>query len=147
MDNLTDNEIIKALDICARMESCSDCPFGALGGVNKCIHTLLFNTLDLINRKDSKIAELAEENNRQKEEIESLTLIINDIEYDHHLLVQEASIIKTEAIKEFASAYKDQIKNYTGMFTDEGFYVSHEAVLSAVDFVLNNKLKEMAGEG
>lgn len=40
-----------------------------------------------------------------------------------------------DGIKDFAEAYKDQIKNYTGMFSDEGFYVSHSSVLSAVDFI------------
>lgn len=51
--------------------------------------------------------------------------------------------IKLEAYKEFVEAYKNQIKNYTGMFTDEGFYVSLEAVLSAVDFVYEKLSKEM----
>ena len=73
-------------------------------------------------------------------EIEELKTVFD---YDFSKFESEYdSKIKAEAIKEFASAYKDQIKNYTGMFTDEGFYVSHEAVLSAVDFVLNR----MAGD-
>ena len=72
--------------------------------------------------------------NRQKAEIERLKRLLEEEEAKYK---ECAKRFYKEAIKEFASAYKDQIKNYTGMFTDEGFYVSHEAVLSAADFVLN----------
>lgn len=41
-----------------------------------------------------------------------------------------------DGVKDFAERYKDQIENYTGMFIDEGFYVSLEAMISAIDFVL-----------
>ena len=50
--------------------------------------------------------------------------------------------IREESIKEFVDRYKDHIKNYTGMFTDYGFYVSLDAVLSAVDFIK----EEMIGD-
>ena len=59
--------------------------------------------------------------------------------------VHKYSYIKTrEAAKEFAERYKNQVKNYTEMFTDDGFkMVSLEAMLGAVDFVLI----QMIGEG
>lgn len=47
---MTDNEIIKALDICGHLEACADCPLGCLEGVDKCMHTLLLNALDLMMR-------------------------------------------------------------------------------------------------
>jgi hypothetical protein len=53
--------------------------------------------------------------------------------------------IKAEAYKEFAEEYKDQIKNYTGIFTDDGFYVSLQAVLSAVDFIKEKLVGEDNG--
>ena len=40
-----------------------------------------------------------------------------------------------DGLRDFAERYKEQTKNYTGMFTVEGFYVSHGAMLSAVNFV------------
>jgi hypothetical protein len=96
-----------------------------------------------------------EEINRQKAEIEMLkeevgkefTCFVGDphkVEYCPYL--EELEAAKAEAIKEFAEDYKDQIKNYTGMFTDDGFYVSFEAIMSAVDFVLNKKLDDMVGD-
>lgn len=43
--------------------------------------------------------------------------------------------IRKEAVIEFAKRYKEQVKNYTGKFTDNGFMVSLEAMIRAVDFV------------
>ena len=71
--------------------------------------------------------------------------LVESMKSDFSRLEDFSDLIKAEAIKEFAKAYKDQIKNYTGMFTDEGFYVPLDAVLSAVDFVLNKTLEEMVG--
>lgn len=47
-----------------------------------------------------------------------------------------------DGIKEFAEAYKDQIEDCTGMFTDEGFYIPRDAVLNSIDFIY----ERMAGE-
>lgn len=87
-----------------------------------------------IKEQQAEIERLAPENERLYGKVEELSLVLSDtikIKY------KEA---KSEAYKEFVEAYKNQIKNYTGMFTDEGFYVSLEAVLSAVDFIFE-KLK------
>ena len=123
---LTDNEIMslkKAMFILRH---------GSAEGEHK-----YFEAIDVIEK----------EINRQKAEIEELNLKCSHIAYCHDKLKhaelpQEIEFAKAEAIKEFAETYKNQIKNYTGMFTDEGFMVSLEAVLSAVDFVKDN-IKEI----
>lgn len=73
MNSLADSEIKKALEICYDTMDCAQCPNKNEG--LGCIRISLKNALDLINRKDSKIAELTEENNRQKEEIEDLNFL------------------------------------------------------------------------
>lgn len=122
--SLTDAEIIKALECCSK-QSCEGCPYN--DGTSKCLmETLPRDTLDLINRQQAEIERFQKENNQFAD------------------IGKMYSEIRAEAYKEFVEAYKDQIKNYTGMFTDEGFYVSLEAVLSAVDFIFE-KLKEDGG--
>lgn len=85
------------------------------------------------------IEKLEIENNSQKTEIERL----KDFEKNVYEAVEELrNKIKAEAVKEFAEAYKDQIEDCTGMFTDEGFYIPLDAVLNAVNFIR----ERMAGE-
>ena len=58
---MTDNEIKKALECCGNQIACTDgCPLDDLGGIDKCIHTLLLNALDLINRLQAKNKEFDE---------------------------------------------------------------------------------------
>lgn len=58
-----------------------------------------------------------------------------DVFAEKVILQMELEKARAEAIKEFAEEYKDQIKDCTGMFTDDGFYVPLEAALNAVDFI------------
>lgn len=64
----------------------------------------------------------------------------NDLEAMNERLKIKA--IKAEAYKEFAEQYKNQIKNYTGQFTDNGFMVNLEAVLRAIEFVKDKLVGE-----
>ena len=43
--------------------------------------------------------------------------------------------ISKKAVKDFADRYKEHVKSFTGEFTDNGFMVSLNAVLTAVDFI------------
>jgi hypothetical protein len=132
---MTDAEIKKALECCKdELHWCATCPYFLLDKENDlCREDLCDDALYLINR--------------QQAEIETLRVNVKASKRIIQRLKERILMSKTEAVKEFAEAYKDQIKNYTGMFTDEGFYVSLDAVLSAVDFVLNKTLEEMVGEG
>lgn len=118
---LTDNEIVKALECCIIDHLCNKCPLNKRRA--DCLKIEQY-TLDLINR-------LQAENEEHKQRLETLMPFRIQLEASKKLEAE----IKAEAYKEFAEKYKDQIKNYTGMFTDDGFMVNLEAVLSAVDFV------------
>lgn len=59
---MKDNEIIKALEICGDCGHCTECPFDDLGGIDKCMHTLILNALDLINRQKAEIERLKGDN-------------------------------------------------------------------------------------
>ena len=55
---MTDNDIIKALECCSKQNQCNEeCPLCDLDNLAYCIHTLIGNALDLINRlqKENKI--------------------------------------------------------------------------------------------
>lgn len=85
---MTDNEIIKAMDICGHLEACAECPLGDMEGVDKCMHTLLQNALDLINRL--------------KEENEDLRQIVFT---DRSEAIKN---LKSAARKEFAERLKEK---------------------------------------
>ena len=127
---MTDEQIIKALEWCGNQTACTDgCPLDDLGGIDKCVHTLLLNALDLINRQKAEIALLKKVEEvaiKQKAEIELLQKAKAD---DVSLAYQVA---KTEAIKEFAERLKELIPNFDG-----------ETTMKCVDRAINLLVKEM----
>lgn len=82
---MTDNEIIKALECCAK-SSCKNCPENC--GSAMCLKNLVIDSLDLINRQNAEIERVEKELMKCKIEKELLHQTINQI--------------KSEAIKEFA---------------------------------------------
>lgn len=96
---------------------------------------------------DDLLTKSYKENKELKAEIERLKSTVNrikryDEERDIRLHARLIATAKSEAYKEFLEAYKDQIKKYAGMFTDEGFY----EVLSVADFVFEKMKEEMGCE-
>lgn len=92
--------IVKALECCSEANNCSQCkyePTEYQKGTIGCANELMKDAINLINS--------------QNEEIERLALIIDEIEYDYHRLTQEASIIQSEAIKEFVNKILNPFKN------------------------------------
>ena len=85
---MTDNEIIKALELCATLDSdnCKKCPCREICKEND--GTLTKLTLDLINRQKA-------ENERLEKELMKCKL-------EKEMLYQTVEEIKSEAIKEFA---------------------------------------------
>ena len=83
-----------------------------------------YNTYCTLSDSLALIKELSEENFLLKQKRANIFEIVNAYERG-----------RAEAYKKFAEEYKDQIKNYTGIFTDDDFYVSLQAILSAVDFI------------
>ncbi len=93
---MTDEQIVRALECCGNMNECKkECPLDDLGGIDKCIHTLMLNALDLIKR--------------QQAEIERLHEVINDFEEQSHKelmdymqLSEKYENARAEAVREFA---------------------------------------------
>ena len=162
---LIDNEIVKALEKCINLD-CEKCSSRTrFKTATNCRNELLALCLDLINRQKAEIERLREirdlcnttilEKNEQIEKLKISDASKEECTIRQHNEIKElraeierlkkgwkADVIltadaKAEAYKEFAEEYKDQIKNYTGIFTDDGFMVNLEAVLSAVDFIKN----------
>ena len=92
---MTDNEVIKDLGICGNFENCKDCSLSDVGDVDKCIHTLLLNSLDLINHQKAEIEKL-------NKKVEELSEVLSDS------IKIKAKEIKSEVIKEFAERVKEE---------------------------------------
>ena len=128
---MTDEQIIKATDVCRTPNTCRGCPYHVLGTAG-CISILMKDVFDLINR--------------QKAEIESLKQIID--EEDSEILELQKRIIfwredlnyqpeklKSEAIKEFA----EQLKETAYSYSDISGYRSTVVDADSID----NLVKEM----
>lgn len=121
-------DIIKSFEYCTNQLICDiECSYF---GKKNCHNSLMEDALNLIKNQQAEIDKLTAKAKRLKK----VQMQLDDMCIMHN-------IIKTEAYKEFAEAYKDQVLNYAGMFTDDGFYISFEAVRSGVDFILE-KLTE-----
>jgi hypothetical protein len=60
---MTDNEIIKALEICGNSFGCNECPYYDKGNFqgSKCSYNNAKDAVDLINRQKAEIERLSEE--------------------------------------------------------------------------------------
>ena len=131
---MTDNKIIKALDICGHLEACADCPLGDLGGIDKCMHTLLLNALDLINRQKAEIEQLRNQTPDCRQTTE------NQAKAKEIINVAQ---IKSESIKEFAGRLKK-----SAFDCDVSFGYGREHYTEAVAVIeIDNLVKEMVGDG
>ena len=106
---MTDNEIIKALE-CCKTASCSICPcFKNNLGIVLCQSDLTHSALDLINRYQTEIERLTEKNNALNGNTEKY---IAECEKRSREIAEDyRKEIKSEAIKEFAKRYKNEINN------------------------------------
>ena len=114
---MTDNEIIKALELCSADECwCDDCPYK-----NLCTDTDITKfALDLINRQKSEIERLED---------------LNKCYYTSCQQIAKSNHeIKAEAVKEFAERLKE-----TGARNSAGLIVF-------VESNIDNLVKEMVGE-
>lgn len=96
---MTDNELIKALDMCLNSKiRCADCAINRNYGY--CINIALKEAFDLIKRQKAEIEKLKDIVNKRFDDFAS--------EYDRK--------IKSEAIKEFAATLK---RYYGDVITEE----------------------------
>lgn len=114
-------EIKKALEVCAYLEACADCPFGDIEGVDKCMHSMMQNALDFINRQQA-------DNERLKKLLEEA-----DVNYN-----KCAKRFYKEGVKEFAERLKATCYTYS----DICGYKSTVIDINEID----NLVKEMVGE-
>ena len=124
---MTDEQIIKAADVCRTPNTCRGCPYHVLGTAG-CISILMKDVFGLINR--------------QKAEIESLKQIID--EEDNEILELQKRIIfwredlnyqpekiKSAAIKEFA----ERLKNNTFLAKEKNS-VEHTIWIYEIDKIV-----------
>ena len=130
---LTDEQIIKALEICnAESGSCIGCSLRKLDG---CVKQLQISVLDLINRQKAEIerleAEINESNEADREaELHALT----ESKESAKLFCEAINHAKSEARKEFATFLKNLI--------NRDLYHSGRIIIKKIDKLL----KEMEGE-
>ena len=91
---MTDNEIIKALNIC-RKGKCSECPRIAN---DKCIAQVSENALDLINRQKAEIERLEKDSKRLKK----VQMQLDDA-------MKMYTTIKSEAVKEYERLLSNEL--------------------------------------
>lgn len=159
-NNLTDNEIKKALECCISDKPCKECKCPLYeSGCEKDIRTLEKLSLDLINRQDekinqmyealdfraSKITELEDKVATLQAENESLKNAYKQCtwERDAYIEIENIAIAnaKAEAYTEFAEKIGKTLKGRIA-FSDIRGSVILEGVIELVD----NLLKEMVGE-
>ena len=117
---MTDNEIIKALGQCETQKTCSDCPYFEKIGCKKHLYQDAYTLI-----------------NRQKEEIERLKGWENLLKSEKH------SLIKSEAIKEFAKRLKNKIITECNPYGKPTFdYDTSIWIMRYID----NLVKEMVGD-
>ena len=142
---MTDNEIIKALEICAA-GSCTGCPAN-LNSAN-CLEKLTQNALDLINRQKADVETL--ENNlkfvrgtltRALDENEQLKKRL-DSHCNNCRMRDRKERDRAEAIKEFTERLKE--KSMCMVEYDEDGWGCPTRVVKTSD--IDNLVKEMVGE-
>lgn len=90
---MTDEQIVKALECCGKMNECKkECPLGDVGGVDKCIHTLMLDALELIKRQQAEIKRLKQEATELRLRKEMYRVTVDEV--------------RAEAIREFAERLK-----------------------------------------
>jgi hypothetical protein len=119
---MTDNEIIKALQLCTGGDIyCKDCPYT---DIQRCRYVSLVDALDLINRQNSEISvkrkllDIAEAKFKAYEmdkaqlesDIVNANMNLEHLQYEFDLLKQEKSVVIAEAVKEFAEMVKEKIR-------------------------------------
>lgn len=115
MVNLTDDEIMKALENCGKLATCGDYPMRpkeARRGTTGCYNELLKDALNLINRKDAEIEKLYKEVDRLSQCIMYNDGVVSDLKKD----IVEA---KAKAIKEFIERFKEAANTITNVVTGE----------------------------
>ena len=128
-NNLTDNDIVKALECCIETigGKCHECPYQDILG---CEGKLIVDTLDLINRLQAEIERLRA----------GADSLFNTLDYRAEQILKLEDNLKTakaEAYREFAERLKKEIDIKPTHSQKQNDYVF---------FLIDNLLKELVGE-
>lgn len=136
---MTDNDIVKALEIGKTTCFCEDCPLYD-GKVHNCTQLMSTVALDLINRKQTEIKRL-------KNKVEELSEILSDT-----IRIRYAET-RAEAVKEFAEKLKelDGCDNHTfddcvSLLVSEEYKKGRYEKTNEIWNTIDNLLKEMVGD-
>lgn len=136
MEKITDNEIIKALDCCSKM-NCRGCVFWEMHSA-QCVSELLSNTLDFINRQKAEIERLRKENKILSANAD--TAFQDGLNENRDLFKKEVEHeIKSEAIKEFVKRANGKLSCYIDQCGESVPYVMAD--------IIDNLVKEMTEDG
>lgn len=103
---MTDEQIVRALECCGEMKDCKkECPLGDVGGIDKCMHTLMLDALELIKRQQAAIECFAD-------------------------IGKMYSEVRAEAVREFAERLKKEL-NITG--NGGWFEIGESGLIGAID--------------
>lgn len=121
---MTDNEIIKALELCLAekitKQTCGKCPYHQFGKLCKVERSK--DALDLINRQKAEIERLKEGIKFERERVDNIP----------NLLQQS----KSEAVREFA----ERVNQLTTSYWFDNINKEH------IDYIVKEIVKEMVGD-
>lgn len=146
---MTNNEIIKALDCLKGDEiKCRECPYLVRFDFPHCKEKVAKDALGLIKRQKAKIEALQMDNAQLHSDCINANMNLEHLQADIERLkgwqdllkAEKHSLIKAEAIKEFAEKIKERMKDLARVDFDGEFYY-----LISEPFV-DNLVKKMVGE-
>ena len=140
---MTDNEIIKALELCGkRPTGCLGCPYFGIGGHEE----RNADVLKLINRQKAEIERLQ----KYHDDMENAIFMFRE---DHAKVKFFKNEIRAEAIKAFAEKLKevDGYNNHTfddcaSILVPEEYRKGRDEKIKEIWTMIDNLVKEMAGE-
>lgn len=104
-----------------------------------------------IKQKDTEIDILIRKNENLKDEVSELRAEVERLQKEQEIFGEIGKLyseVKADAYNEFAERYVEQIRSYTGIYTDEiGFAISYDAIISAVNFVCDELTERKEDEG
>lgn len=126
---MTDEQIIKATDVCRTPNTCRGCPYHVLGTAG-CISILMKDVFDLINRQKAEI-----------EELRSDKIIAERREKD----ARELFVDCTRQLEEAKAEIERLKRGVTFTFTIEDFKSIEETIISRLDNEIKSEaIKEFA---
>lgn len=118
---MTDEQIIKAVEVCRTPDTCRGCPYHELHTAG-CICALMKDVFDLISRQKADIARLKKKNTILSKNAD--TAFQDGLNENRDLFKKEVEPeIRNEAIKEFVGKLTDKISVYSNHVDVDGIVI------------------------